>query len=80
VLSREMALELLTPQTEGRGMDFELRDDGGDLFYFIHPADNYGYKSYLIAYPERGQGLVIMTNGENGAALYHEILNSVSVE
>lgn len=36
VLSREMALELLTSQPDGRGMDFELRDDGGDLFYFIH--------------------------------------------
>jgi CubicO group peptidase (beta-lactamase class C family) len=80
VLSQEMARQMLTPQTEGRGMDFELGDDGGDLFYFLHPGANYGYKSILVAYPERGQGVVIMTNGDNGELLRREILNSVSVE
>ena len=79
-LSQEMALKMLSPQTEGRGMDFELGDDGGDLFYFMHPGGNYGYKSVLVAYPKRGQGVVIMTNGEKGDLLWREILNSVSIE
>jgi hypothetical protein len=55
-------------------------DDGGDLFYFLHPGANEGYRNYMVAYPKRGQGVVIMTNGDNGEALYNEIKNSVSVE
>jgi len=80
ILSQEMAQQMLTPHSEGRGLDFELGDDGGDRFYFLHPGGNHGFKSILVAYPERGQGLVIMTNGENGDQLWREILNSVSVE
>ncbi len=34
----------------------------------------------MIAYPNRGQGVVIMTNGDNRDALWREILNSISVE
>ena len=80
VLSQDMAIEMLTPQIEGRGLGPVLDDDGGDLFYFLHPGANDGYQNYLIAYPERGQGVVIMTNGDNGEALYNEIKNGVSAE
>jgi hypothetical protein len=34
----------------------------------------------MLAYPERGQGVVIMTNGDNGEALYNEIKNGISAE
>jgi CubicO group peptidase (beta-lactamase class C family) len=80
VLSQEMAIEMLTPQIDDRGLGPLVYDDGGDLFYFMHPGANDGYKSLLVAYPERGQGVVILTNGENGEALNREILNSVSIE
>lgn len=80
ILSPKMAGEMLTVQIDGRGLGPELRDDGGDRVYFQHPGDNYGYKAILVAYPQRGQGAVIMTNGENGAALQREILNAISVE
>lgn len=80
VLSQDMAIEMLTPQIESRGLGPVVIDEGGDLFYFLHPGANEGYRSYLVAYPKRGQGVVIMTNGDNGEALREEILNSVSVE
>lgn len=80
VISQEMAVEMLTPQIEDRGLGPWVKDEGGDLFYFGHPGHNDGYKSYAVAYPKRGQGVVIMTNSDNGDALYQEILNSVSVE
>ena len=80
VLSRNMAIEMLTPQIEDRGLGPVVIDDGGDFFYFLHPGINEGYRNYLIAYPKRGQGVVIMTNGDNGEALYNEIVRSVSVE
>ena len=80
VLSQEMAIQMLSPKHEGRGLGPYVDDDGGDRLYFLHDGANDGYKSYLVAYPKRGQGLVIMTNGDNGKELWGEILNSVSVE
>ena len=80
VISQDMAIKMLTPQVENRGLGPKVYDDGGGLFYFMHPGANDGYKSVLVAYPKRGQGVVIMTNGDNGDALWREILNSVSVE
>ena len=80
VLSHEMATQMLTAQLGDRGLGPIVLNDGGDLFYFLHPGANDGYKNYLVAYPLRGQGAVIMTNSDGGAALYREILNSTSVE
>jgi CubicO group peptidase (beta-lactamase class C family) len=80
VLSEAMAIQMLTPQIDDRGLGPELGDDGGDRFYFYHPGDNEGYTSMLVAYPERGQGVVIMTNGDRGDVLWRETLNSISVE
>jgi CubicO group peptidase (beta-lactamase class C family) len=80
VLSQEMAIQMLTPQLEDSALGPFVGDDGGDRFYFLHAGAVDGYKSYLVAYPKRGQGLVIMTNSDNGDALWREILNSVSVE
>ncbi|MEE8357610.1 MAG: serine hydrolase domain-containing protein [Anaerolineales bacterium] len=80
IITQEMAIEMLTPQVEDRGLGPWIDDDGGDRFYFGHPGHNHGYKSYLVFYPERGQGLVIMTNSEAGDDLYNEILHSVNNE
>ena len=46
----------------------------------LEAGGNDGYKSVMVAYPERGQGIVIMTNGDNGEALMREILKSASIE
>jgi len=80
VLSPEMAREMLTPQIESHGLGPAVLDDGGDRFYFVHDGANDGYKTVLAAYPERGQGVVVMTNADSGDALWHEIVNSVSAE
>lgn len=80
IISQDMTIEMLSPQAEDRGLGPWIGDDGGDLFYFGHPGHNYGYKSYLVFYPLRGQGLVIMTNSDAGDDLYNEILHSVNNE
>jgi len=80
VLSHSMAVQMLTPQIGSRGLGPVVLNDGGDLFYFMHPGANDGYASVLVAYPQRRQGVVILTNGDNGTALWREILNSVSIE
>lgn len=75
-----MVIEMLTPQIDDRGLGPLVYDDGDDLFFFMHPGGNDGYKSVLVAYPHRGQGVVILTNGDQGEALWREILNSISNE
>ncbi len=80
VLSHAMAIEMLTPQIEVRGLGPNVLDEGGDLFYFMHPGANDGYESILVAYPQRGQGVVILTNVDEGELLWREVLNSVSDE
>ncbi len=80
LLSQEMATQMLSSQFENRGLGPVLGDDGGDRFYFLHPGANEGYRCVLVAYPKRGQGVVIMTNADNGEELWREILRSVSIE
>jgi len=80
ILSQAMAIEMLTPQIDNCGLGLFLYEEGSELFYFMHDGANDGYKSVLVAYPHRRQGVVIMTNGDNGADLWREILNSVSIE
>ncbi len=80
IISQEMAVEMLTPQIEDRGLGPWIDDDGGDLLYFGQAGHTDGYKSYVVVYPKRGQGVVIMTNSDAGEELYHEILNSVTNE
>jgi CubicO group peptidase (beta-lactamase class C family) len=80
IISQEMAVQMLTPQTEDRGLGPWIDEDGGDLFYFGHPGHTDGYKTYIVCYPKRGQGIVIMTNSNAGDELYYEILSSVNHE
>jgi len=80
VLSQDMAVQMLTQQIDERGLGPEIYDDGGDLFYFMHPGANAGYESVMVVYPDRGQGVIILTNIDEGELLWREILNSVSVE
>ncbi len=45
---------------------------------FEHSGSNLGFKTFLVAYRDRGQGAVIMTNGDNGTDLIGEIMRSIS--
>jgi len=79
VLSQKMAQEMLTVQYESMGLGLPLWHEGKD-FRFMHGGSNAGFKCILVAYPERGQGAAIMTNGDQGSNLYQEILRSLSDE
>ena len=64
----------------GQGLGAFVRGEG-KAFSFLHPGDNDpGASSWLIAYPELGQGVVIMTNGAMGNMLAMEIMTALSAE
>ncbi len=79
ILSQAMTEEMLTVQKRRAGLGFFLEGEDED-FYFAHSGGNLGYKCFLLVFPEKGQGTAIMTNGENGANLYQEILRSLAEE
>jgi len=76
VISQKMTLEMLTPQMNSHGLGPALNDDGNSPS-FSHGGANEGYRCQLFAFTG-GQGLVIMTNSDNGGQLIPEILRSFS--
>lgn len=47
---------------------------------FAHSGGNHGFRAQLYGYTGTGQGVVVLTNSDNGAALIEEILTSVAAE
>jgi CubicO group peptidase (beta-lactamase class C family) len=79
ILSQVIVELMLTPVKADAGLGLFVRGSGQDLF-FAHNGANEGFRCFLIGYPSRGQGAVIMTNGDLGGDLYLEILRSLSAE
>ncbi|RZK01382.1 MAG: hypothetical protein EOO46_20470, partial [Flavobacterium sp.] len=79
LIGKETARKMLQPQLIGSNMAlgvFILQF--GDEKYFAHTGRNLGYTCIYIAGISNGKGVVILTNSENGEALYNEILTSVA--
>ena len=77
MLSTEMTRQMLTPQVNiGEdwycGLAFNIVNKGG-MTRIGHPGWNEGFHSILLGCLEARQGLVWMTNGENGSRLGHEV-------
>jgi len=79
ILSQVMVELMLTAVKEGAGLGLFVKGDGQDLS-FSHSGGNEGFRCYMMAYPKRGQGAVVMTNGDLGGDLMSEILRSLSTE
>lgn len=59
------------------GLGFKVLGEGIN-FRFSHGGATKGWHSHFMAFPERGQAVVIMTNGTNGWVLWSEIIRSVA--
>jgi len=79
ILSQVIVELMLTSIKEGAGLGLFIKGGGHDL-QFSHSGGNEGFRCYMIAYPKRGQGAVIMTNSDLGGDLLPEILRSLSAE
>jgi CubicO group peptidase (beta-lactamase class C family) len=80
LLTQETANRILTQQPNSNSsmsLGFALLEGKGGLI-FKHSGSVFGYKSYVSAYRDRGQGITIMMNGDNGYALMMEIERSVA--
>ena len=78
LLTQQTATGMLTQQPNSTmGLGFAIRNGKGGLI-FNHSGSNLGYKSFVTAYRDQGQGIAVMTNGENGLALIMEIVRAVA--
>ena len=78
-LSCSLAKEMLAAQAGGCGLGIFFRGKG-DSFYFYHGGANAGYRSFLLFYPQTGNGIAIMCNGDGADELQSEIVSAVIAE
>jgi CubicO group peptidase (beta-lactamase class C family) len=77
VISAGTVEALLTPDKNNHGLGPSLSENGRR---FEHGGANEGFRCLMIAFLDSGQGMVVMTNSDNGGALYNEILLTVANE
>jgi CubicO group peptidase (beta-lactamase class C family) len=79
LLSKEMALQMLTVQKQPYGLGLVL--EGKDqAFRFRHSGANLGFRAEFVMYPAIGKGAVLMTNADLGSYLNDEIFQSIAAE
>ncbi|TDR41127.1 CubicO group peptidase (beta-lactamase class C family) [Tahibacter aquaticus] len=79
ILSRNMTTAMLTRGLGEYGLGFFV-ERLGDRTSFGHSGGTAGFRAQLYGYTRTGQGVVVMTNSDNGTALIDEILCSIAAE
>jgi len=79
VLSPKTAREMLTPVKSDYGLGLSVQGATARK-YFYHNGSNAGYKAVILAYPDTGDGVVVLTNGDQGYQLSEAIVRAVAVE
>ena len=79
VLKQATARAMLTEGRDGWGLGLLVAGQGRDLRY-SHSGSNDGFRAMMVGFPERGQGVVVMTNGDRGGMLIASLLQAVAAE
>ena len=75
LLSRAMARQMLTPGKGDWGLGIGVRREGETL-RFSHSGANEGFRSLMIIDPVRGDGFVVMANGDGGGKLFGPLVQA----
>lgn len=78
VLSQEMTRQMLTAGLGGWGLGWQI-EGSADHPYFEHTGEDPGFLTDLVAYFD-GDGLVMMTNSENGYEIFGEVRSTIGHE
>ncbi|HEX6039072.1 serine hydrolase domain-containing protein [Longimicrobium sp.] len=83
-LTPDVARQMLTPQPSasggGFGLGLQLDRMGTPAASYGHTGSNRGYRAQMLLFPERGQGVVIMTNSDAGSDLGAELVRALARE
>lgn len=77
VLKKETVQMMLTKHSNSWGLGPSLQWESDSLI-FRHGGKNAGFTNEMVAFANRGNAIVVMTNADNGGKLIGEILRSVS--
>lgn len=77
VLSAEMTEKMLSKHLGNWGLGPALSGEG-DSLRFSHGGANEGYRCQMTGFAHKGQGVVLMSNSDNGIALIDEVLRAIS--
>jgi CubicO group peptidase (beta-lactamase class C family) len=73
VLNQELASLMINPQFKNWGLGFSMNGNA-----FSHPGSCEGFRTILVYHKDKAEGVVMMTNAENGDNLMREIINSIA--
>ncbi len=76
-VSSTVARAMLTNQAGSRGFGFIIEGSGDDV-YFHWEGKTAGFACALLAFPAKKQGIVVMTNSDNGQILIEEIFRAAA--
>jgi CubicO group peptidase (beta-lactamase class C family) len=79
VVTAGMTREMLTAQAGEYGLGFAVAR-GPDWTAFSHGGANEGFRATFFAFADRGQGVIVMTNSDNGGPLISEVIRAVAQE
>ncbi len=77
VLGVDLAREMLRLQIENWGIGPSL-GGSGEAAWFSHGGSNAGFRCEMIGFIHSGQGVTVMTNGDNGGDLCGEVVRAVA--
>ncbi len=77
ILTMETVQKMLTKHKNDWGLGPSLQKENDSLI-FGHGGKNAGFTNDMTAYVHRGNGIIVMTNADNGGKLISEIKNAVS--
>lgn len=79
ILSPAMAKQYLARQKDDWGLGVGVEGEGASL-HFSHSGGNEGYRCFFVDFPERHQGVAIMTNSDSGSRVHDALLRAVAKE
>ena len=79
VLSADMTRQMLTPGMGHWGLGLQIGGSDANP-YFSHGGANEGFRNNFAAYEKNGEGVFVMTNGDNGGQIADEVMHSVANE
>lgn len=72
------AMTTPAPATGGRyGLGLRLRILADDVRMVSHDGANRGWRALIAAFPRRGWGIVVLTNGDNGEAVLDAVMDQL---
>ena len=79
VLSLATIKQMLTHQRDGYGLGIAVSGEGAAL-RFGHNGANAGYRCQWTHYPNRHQGVIVMTNSDAGGEVMSELVRAIAAE